>query len=114
MNYGITSLEPWCVLACHWCDSRTRRGQRYYGQSSMSFISLVRHGVSAMSVFGDIVFIRLTIACLGISIGAVAAALAAVVVRVSTDWAVPGWATMVIGLPGSFFCKHWPYRSWPC
>ncbi len=51
------------------------RGQRLHGKSSMNFVSLVVHGLSAISVFGDIVSVRLlvvsvvaVIACLGLGL----------------------------------------------
>jgi glycosyltransferase involved in cell wall biosynthesis len=49
----------------------TVRGTRYAGSSQMNFVSLVAHGLSAMSVFGDRIGVRLLI---------VTCALAAVIV----------------------------------
>jgi glycosyltransferase involved in cell wall biosynthesis len=74
------------------------RGHRITGTSQMNFVALVSHGLSAISVFGDIVGVRLLIASL---IGALLAGLgifAVVIVRFSTDWAIPGWATYATGL----------------
>jgi len=39
----------------------TSRGTRYAGGSQMNFVSLVTHGLSAMSVFGDRIGVRLLI-----------------------------------------------------
>jgi polyisoprenyl-phosphate glycosyltransferase len=39
----------------------TSRGTRYAGASQMNFVSLVTHGLSAMSVFGDRIGVRLLI-----------------------------------------------------
>jgi len=70
----------------------TIRGTRYAGVSQMNFVGLVTHGLSAMSVFGDRIGVRLLIA---------SCALAVVVVSVVTgflgwhavaDVRVPGWA----------------------
>ena len=63
----------------------------------MNFVALVSHGLSAISVFGDIVGVRLLIGSLA---GSLLAALGIVVVatiRFSTNWALPGWATYATG-----------------
>jgi polyisoprenyl-phosphate glycosyltransferase len=39
----------------------TTRGNRYAGESQMNFVALVTHGLSAMSVFGDRIGVRLLI-----------------------------------------------------
>jgi polyisoprenyl-phosphate glycosyltransferase len=46
----------------------TRRGTRLHGRSSMRFVSLVTHGLSAMSVFGDAIGVRLLIASLAFGV----------------------------------------------
>ena len=79
---------------------QTRRGQRYAGKSKMNFSSLILHGLSAMAVFSDFLFVRLTMASVAIFAVATAAALTAAAVRVLTDLAIPGWATTVVGLAG--------------
>lgn len=74
------------------------RGTRLAGRSKMNFVSLLVHGLSAISVFSDIVGARLlAIAALAV---VVAAALVGVVagVRLFTDLAIPGWATYVTGI----------------
>ena len=63
----------------------------------MNFVALVSHGLSAMSVFGDIIGVRLLIASL---IGSAFAGLGIVLValiRVFTNRAIPGWATTATG-----------------
>lgn len=40
------------------------RGTRFAGTSKMNFVALVSHGLSAISVFGDIVGVRLLIGAL--------------------------------------------------
>jgi polyisoprenyl-phosphate glycosyltransferase len=40
----------------------TTRGTRYAGESQMNFVALVAHGLSAMSVFGDRIGVRLLLA----------------------------------------------------
>jgi glycosyltransferase involved in cell wall biosynthesis len=55
------------------------RGRRIAGASKMNFVALATHGLSAISVFGDIVGVRLVI-------GSVAAALAAAIVVMAGSW----------------------------
>jgi hypothetical protein len=64
----------------------------------MNFVSLIVHGLGAMSVFSDIVFTRILFASL-ISLVAVAPGLCSIVgIRLFTDLAVPGWATNIFGI----------------
>ena len=74
----------------------TTRGKRYAGQSSMSFVNLVLHGLGAISVFSEIVFVRMLIASLVLLGLTGAGALAVVAMRLFTDLAVPGWSTTVM------------------
>jgi polyisoprenyl-phosphate glycosyltransferase len=73
------------------------RGRRIAGTSKMNFVALVAHGLGAISVFGDIVGVRLLMVSLlgfllaGLGIFAVA------IVRFFTSWAIPGWATVAAG-----------------
>ena len=64
----------------------------------MNFVGLVAHGLSAISVFSERVGVRLLIAS-GILTGIVLSLLAgALVVRLTTSLAIPGWATTTVGL----------------
>jgi glycosyltransferase involved in cell wall biosynthesis len=82
-------------LPVHHCP--TDRGVRYAGQSKMNMVSLFIHGLSAVSVHSDIAFTRgLAISAgLGcvtlIGIGFVSG------LRLFTDFAVPGWASNMVG-----------------
>lgn len=75
------------------------RGTRYGGKSKMSFSALIMHGLSAISVYSDVVATRLIIISL-ISILIALVGIAIIFfVRVFTDLAIPGWATsMILGL----------------
>jgi glycosyltransferase involved in cell wall biosynthesis len=76
----------------------TSRGDRLEGKSHMNFVSLVTHGLSAISVFGEAAGVRLLIGS-GIASGLLLSILALVVfVRVQTNLAIPGWATYTGGL----------------
>ncbi len=76
----------------------TRRARRFDGQSKMSFVALVIHGLSAISVFRDRVAVRLLILSVGCLIAAVVGLGATITIRLATPWAIPGWATYSSGL----------------
>jgi polyisoprenyl-phosphate glycosyltransferase len=73
------------------------RGPRLAGESKMNFVSLLVHGLTAMSVFSDQVSARLLAASAGFAVLAAALMVAAVCVRMFTDLAIPGWTTYTIG-----------------
>ncbi len=75
------------------CD----RGTRYSGHSSMNAVSLLAHGLSAVAVFSDLVFVRLLILASVVCGLALLVAAVAIVIRVTTDLAIPGWASNVVG-----------------
>lgn len=76
----------------------TVRGKRLAGESKMNFVGLVLHGLSAISVFAEIVGARLTLAILTL-VGFLGTLLVAVpIIRWGTDLAIPGWATTAAGL----------------
>jgi len=74
------------------------RGHRIAGTSQMNFVALVSHGLSAISVFGDIVGVRLLIGSLTGALLAGLGILVVVIIRLFTHWAIPGWATYTTGL----------------
>jgi len=74
------------------------RGHRIAGTSQMNFAALVSHGLSAISVFGDIVGVRLLIGSLTGALLAGLGILLVVTIRLFTHWAIPGWATYTTGL----------------
>jgi glycosyltransferase involved in cell wall biosynthesis len=73
------------------------RGSRIAGASKMNFVSLVSHGLSAISVFGDIVGVRLLIASLMGSALSGLGIILVIVIRIFTNRAIPGWATYATG-----------------
>jgi hypothetical protein len=75
-----------------------RRATRIAGHSQMDFVSLVVHGLSAISVYSDIVGVRVLAATSGLIAIAMAALAVVVGVRLFTDLAIPGWATVTVGL----------------
>ena len=59
----------------------------------MNFVALIIHGLSAISVFGDIVGVRLLAAISTVILITLALLVIVVIVRVTTNLAIPGWAT---------------------
>lgn len=103
----VAQHELWNHYAAAFRKSRipyvlldTRRAKRLDGKSSMNLVSLVTHGLSAMSVFGEVVGTRMLAATGGLSLLAVLGITSVVAIRLSTDWAVPGWATTAVGMLG--------------
>lgn len=76
----------------------TVRLPRLCGKPKMSFVALIIHGLSALAVHGEVVGVRLLIAT-GLAAMAIVSALVAIVVlRLTTDLGVPGWASTVGGV----------------
>ena len=74
------------------------RGRRMTGESQMNFVALLVHGLSAISVLGDIVSARLLVVASAFS-GLLAVLIAAVVaLRWTTNFAIPGWATFTVAI----------------
>jgi glycosyltransferase involved in cell wall biosynthesis len=73
------------------------RGRRIAGESRMNFVSLVTHGMSAISVFGDIVGVRLLLATIIGSCATILCIVTVLIIRFFTHLAIPGWATYSTG-----------------
>ncbi|MEJ7848414.1 MAG: glycosyltransferase [Pyrinomonadaceae bacterium] len=76
----------------------TNRRERLAGESKMNFVSLVAHGLSAISVYADVVGIRLLISTMVLIVLSIIGILVTVAVRLTTDAAIPGWATTLTGI----------------
>jgi polyisoprenyl-phosphate glycosyltransferase len=93
-HYAVGSLKarvPYDVV-------ETERGKRLSGTSKMNFVSLVTHGLSAISVYGDTVGVRLLLGTGSLILLSLFGVLVVTAVRVFTDLGIPGWATYVIAL----------------
>jgi polyisoprenyl-phosphate glycosyltransferase len=71
------------------------RGVRYSGNSKMSFVGLVLHGLSAISIYTDILAVRLILFSLGIIVSTIVGSIIMLYIRFFTELAIPGWATSV-------------------
>jgi len=81
------------------------RGTRYFGHSRMNFAALVVHGLSAISVFGDIVGTRLLAAAAVLGGMAMLTLVGVAGIRFGTTLAIPGWATFTVGLLLILLCQ---------
>jgi hypothetical protein len=78
----------------------TTRGRRYFGRSRMNWTGLIAHGLSAMSVYIDIAFVRILVGALTLAAMTLLGIAAAVAIRFLTSLAIPGWTTTVVGVLG--------------
>jgi len=77
----------------------TDRGKRYAGKSHMNLVSLVLHGLSAISVYTEIVYIRLIFLSFFVIFLDIIGFLILLYIKYFTLLAIPGWGTSVaIGL----------------
>ncbi len=96
--------EIWNNLAAAITRSRlpirqcsTDRGVRYAGQSRMNMVGLFIHGLSAVSVYSDIVFTRVLVFSFGLAAVTLASIAVVMGIRLFTDLAIPGWASYMVG-----------------
>ena len=93
-NYAAALVKarlPICTVACD-------RGPRLAGQSKMGLLGLIVHGLSAISVYSETFGARALVASVVVMIGALGVGVAATVIRLATNLAIPGWATYAVGL----------------
>jgi glycosyltransferase involved in cell wall biosynthesis len=81
------------------------RGRRYFGNSTMNFESLVIHGLSAISVYIDVVFVRALLTSVAVAGGAFVGILVVLGILFFTDLAIPGWATNAVGILILIICQ---------
>lgn len=101
----VSMPELWNHLAATYLRSRIPlhtvplpRGKRYHGTSKMNLPALVVHGLSALSVFSDVLIARLLLLSSAIFALSVVGVVSVVVVKFATDLAIAGWATNAAGL----------------
>jgi hypothetical protein len=85
------SRQPYCTIP-------TRRAKRLGGRSSMNFVSLVTHGLSAISVYREVIGVRLLVMAILLALLSIAGLALTVFLRLATSLAIPGWATSTAGL----------------
>lgn len=72
------------------------RGRRLAGQSKMNFVSLIMHGLSAVSVLMDTTAVRILLFCVMMAAVSAVGIGVAVYLRLFTNTAVPGWASYLV------------------
>ncbi len=85
------SRQPICTIPSH-------RSQRLRGKSRMNFTRLVIHGLSAISVYSEIVAIRLLIVTVLLIFLDLLVIGSIIYIRLATHLAIPGWATFSAGI----------------
>lgn len=74
----------------------SKRATRLAGKPKMKFVSLVTHGLSAISVYGDVVGVRLLVASAWVILLSLTAIASVVLIRLTTNLAVPGWTSYIV------------------
>jgi glycosyltransferase involved in cell wall biosynthesis len=88
---AFRSRQPYCMIPTH-------RAHRLCGSSKMNFVSHVTHGLSAISVYSDVVGVRLLVMSIVMAISTLVAMATVVIVRLATNLAIPGWASYTFGV----------------
>jgi hypothetical protein len=98
----VSSAATWNHIAGAVMRSRlplrrvsTARGKRYAGRSRMSMIGLLLHGLSAISVFADVVLARIVLCTCALSLLAAVTLVLVTGLKLFTDLAIPGWASVL-------------------
>jgi hypothetical protein len=73
------------------------RGRRYCGESKMSWVSLVIHGLSSVAIFSDRAMTRIILLSAGLLIVCTLCSLVAIGLKLAGH-ASPGWTTIVLGI----------------
>ena len=81
------------------------RGERLAGRSRVNFVGLLVHGLSAISVFSDVVSARLLAAAAVLLVTSGVAIAGVIVIRFGTGLAIPGWATYTVGVLAIIFLQ---------
>lgn len=74
------------------------RSTRLAGKSQMNFVSLVTHGLSAISVYGDIAGVRLFVATCLLIVLTIISIIVVIFIKFTTNLAIPGWTSYIIAL----------------
>ena len=100
----VAMQELWTHVAACVLISKLRivacpldRGPRYFGHSSMNFVSLALHGFKGLMVFAEDVLVRVGIACALIAFLTIIGGIAAIVLKL-LGFATPGWFSVALGI----------------
>jgi hypothetical protein len=73
----------------------TTRGLRYFGSSKMNFHSLVLHGLSSISIYLDVVTVKLLIVGIFGFIITIVSLAVVIAIKLFTTYSTPGWASNI-------------------
>lgn len=93
-HYAVGVLKarvPYTEISCV-------RGVRLAGRPQMNFVSLVTHGLSAISVYGDVVGVRLLVTSIILIILTAIILLTVIAIKLFTTLAIPGWTSYIVAL----------------
>jgi polyisoprenyl-phosphate glycosyltransferase len=76
----------------------TKKGNRFSGQSKMTFHSLILHGLGAISVFMDTIASKLLMFSIALTVLSVAGIVTIILIKGFTQMAIPGWASTIASL----------------
>lgn len=74
----------------------TERQRRLAGHPKMDFVSLVTHGLGAISVHGEVAGVRLMVAAALLVVASLVGIGVVIGIRLFTTLAIPGWATYAV------------------
>lgn len=81
-----------------YCSIPTQRAQRLAGKSRMSFVRLVIHGLSAISLYSDIIGVRLLTISIALGLFTLIAMFATLIVASATHLPLGGWTPIIFGI----------------
>jgi len=76
----------------------TRRSRRLAGDSKMNLTSLTLHAIRAFAVCSDVIATRVLLASVACLAGGLGLLGALMILRLCTDWTLPGWSSTIGGL----------------
>jgi hypothetical protein len=76
----------------------TDRGQRLHGRSRMNLLSLIVHGLSALTVYGEVVGVRLLMAACCLAFSVVLTLCVLLGLGLGADVTIPAWGHAAAGL----------------
>ena len=94
----FVSRQPYTMIP-------TTRARRLAGHSRMNLVSLVVHGLTALSVFSDRIGVRMLAFVTALQALVLCGLLAVLGTRLLTNFAIPGWATYSAGLLLILLCQ---------
>jgi hypothetical protein len=100
-NYAATLLRS----AINLQYLPTERGHRYVGKSSMNTVSLIIHGLSAISIFIEVILTYILLVSSVTAISSLCLAIIGISIKIFTSLAIPGWASIAVGFSCMIFLQ---------